>query len=60
MILSDSADFEVQGAHRLAKQFDPDGKRTIGEENSMCVIRSYLYQLFFCRCSHKGRPYTYR
>ncbi|KAF9479395.1 hypothetical protein BDN70DRAFT_878878 [Pholiota conissans] len=23
-------DFENQGAHRLAKQFDPDGKRTIG------------------------------
>ena len=25
-----SADFENQGAHRLAKQHDPEGKRTIG------------------------------
>ena len=25
-----SADFENQGAHRLAKQYDPEGKRTIG------------------------------
>ena len=24
------ADFENQGAHRLAKEFDPDGKRTVG------------------------------
>lgn len=26
-----SADFENQGAHRLAKDNDPDGRRTIGE-----------------------------
>ena len=25
------ADFENQGAHHLAKQYDPDGKRTVGE-----------------------------
>ena len=25
-----SADFENQGAHRMAKQYDPDGERTIG------------------------------
>lgn len=25
------ADFENQRAHRLTKQYDPDGKRTIGE-----------------------------
>ena len=25
------ADFENQGAHRLAKQFDPEGKRTVGK-----------------------------
>jgi hypothetical protein len=24
------ADFENQGAHHLTKQYDPDGKRTIG------------------------------
>ena len=29
-LLSFPADFENQGAHRLAKQHDPEGKRTIG------------------------------
>ena len=28
------ADFENQGAHHLAKQYDPDGKRTVGESLS--------------------------
>jgi len=28
------ADFENQGAHQLAKQFDPEGKRTIGQSLS--------------------------
>jgi hypothetical protein len=27
-----TADFENQGAHRLAKQYDPEGKRTIGND----------------------------
>lgn len=26
------ADFENQGAHYLAKQFDPEGKRTVGKQ----------------------------
>jgi len=29
-----TADFENQGAHQLAKQFDPEGKRTIGQSLS--------------------------
>lgn len=28
------ADFENQGAHHLAKQYDPDGRRTVGESLS--------------------------
>jgi hypothetical protein len=27
------ADFQNQGAQELAKEYDPDGKRTIGEHN---------------------------
>jgi len=29
-----TADFETQGAYQLAKQFDPEGKRTIGQSLS--------------------------
>ncbi|PPQ83880.1 hypothetical protein CVT25_000650, partial [Psilocybe cyanescens] len=28
--LAKPADFEIQGAHRLTKQYDSEGKRTIG------------------------------
>jgi hypothetical protein len=28
-----SADFENQGAHQIAKAYDPEGKRTIGEHD---------------------------
>ena len=38
-----SADFENQGAHRLAKQHDPEGKRTIGTIISVInLTRTYL------------------
>jgi hypothetical protein len=34
-----AADFENQGAHRLAKQYDPQGKRTIGMSmNKMTLL----------------------
>jgi len=36
------ADFENQGAHRLAKQYDPDGKRTIGKVPTLCIHLSLL------------------
>ena len=36
------ADFENQGAHRLAKQYDPDGKRTIGKFLTLCIHLSSL------------------
>jgi len=36
------ADFENQGAHRLTKQYDPDGKRTIGKVPTLCIHLSLL------------------
>jgi len=36
------ADFENQGAHRLAKQYDPDGKRTIGKFPTLCIHLNLL------------------
>jgi len=36
------ADFENQGAHRLAKQYDPDGKRTIGKVPTLCIHLNLL------------------
>lgn len=29
-LIPHTADFENQGAHHMAKQYDPDGQRTIG------------------------------
>ena len=29
-LIPHAADFENQGAHHMAKQYDPDGQRTIG------------------------------
>lgn len=37
-----TADFENQGAHRLAKHYDPDGKRTIGLSPLPYLPRIYL------------------
>ena len=33
-MLPSKADFENQGAHHLAKSFDPEGKRTVGKSSS--------------------------
>jgi hypothetical protein len=32
-IPSPQADFQNQGAQELAREYDPDGKRTIGQHN---------------------------
>jgi hypothetical protein len=39
------ADFENQGAHHLAKQYDSDGKRTVGESLSN-TLSSFLTQKY--------------
>lgn len=40
------ADFENQGAHRLAKQYDPDGKRTIGMSLPWYLLSGQRSHLF--------------
>lgn len=35
-----TADFENQGAHRLAKLHDPHGKRTIGKCSTIILLLS--------------------
>ena len=48
-----SADFENQGAYRLAKLHDPDGKRTIG---TFWASRAILHLLtLFFRCLDQAR-----
>ena len=47
------ADFENQGAHHLAKQYDPDGKRTVGEsllDTTFSLQHNSIYALN--RCPH--------
>jgi Dynamin central region len=36
-----SADFENQGAHRIAKKYDPEGKRTIGMSRLLSSLLSF-------------------
>lgn len=37
------ADFQNQGAHRLAKTYDPTGRRTIGECQSVLYVPPTIY-----------------
>ena len=58
-----TADFENQGAHQLAKQFDPEGKRTIGKSLSFSSpVRHPLNEpfVFVYRCLDKTWPHSYR
>jgi len=50
------ADFENQGAHHLAKQFDPEGKRTIGKPLELQAYVHLLELTSSChRCAHQTR-----
>lgn len=51
------ADFENQGAHRLAKSQDPEGKRTIGKYFCLEIERRLPLITVPDRCSHQARPY---
>ena len=55
-----SADFENQGAHRLAKQHDPEGKRTIGTLIPVILTRLSLNFHQYTRCAYKTRSYSNR
>ena len=53
------ADFENQGAHTLAKQYDPEGKRTIGMSFPCHFIKVLLHYTYHRR-AHKTRSYSLR
>ena len=53
------ADFENQGAHTLAKQYDPEGKRTIGMFFP-CHFVKVLFHFMHRRRAHKTRSYSLR
>ena len=53
----DIADFENQGAHHMAKQYDPDGERTIGSRYHASCDPS---KLISHRRAHKTGSYTRR
>jgi len=36
--MTTTADFENQGAHHLAKEHDPEGKRTIGDDIQLQIV----------------------
>ena len=53
------ADFENQGAHHLAKQHDPEGKRTVGVSHELLSwICSQLSSSH--RCAYQTRPHSSR
>jgi hypothetical protein len=43
-------DFENQGAHRLAKEKDPEGRRTIGMSFFFHLSVLLIDFVMFCRC----------
>jgi hypothetical protein len=57
--ISSQADFQNQGALELAKEYDPDGKRTIGEHHRSRLANGLSTDKFLLRyrCSHETRSH---